>query len=169
MKRKLYKISCLILSALLPLLMVAELVGVQIQKNNFQKQLILNSPNLYKYQETIFITQNEFSNQTTGDEIELNGNRYDIISVSKEKEGYYLKVFNDTFEQKVDALLSQQSTDNNPSKNSSKKSIQSLNFFFESVIDFNTNQKDDKLLFVDYTLKCKTGFNSLPFLPPEFC
>ena len=95
MRRKMYKISCLLLSALLPLLMVAELIGVQIQKNNFKQQLILHSPAIYNFQETIFVSNHDYNNQQIGDEIALNNELYDILSIEKCNEGYYLKVFND--------------------------------------------------------------------------
>ncbi len=169
MKRKLYKISCLILSALLPLLMVAELVGVQIQKKNFKQQLILHSPALYKYQETLFVSNDDYVNQHVGSEISLNGNLYDILSIEKCSDGYYFKVFNDALDKKFESLLSQHSNENHPSKKSNKKSIQNIQLFVESVIDFNANQKEDIVLFGDYPAKCAIGFNSLPFLPPEFC
>lgn len=169
MKWKLYKISCLLLSALLPLLMVAELVGVQIQKKNFKQQLILHSPALYKYQETLFVSNDDYTNQHVGDEISLNDNMYDILSIQKSSDGYYFKVFNDALDKKFESLLSQHSNENNPSKKSNKKSIQNIQLFVESVIDFNTNQKEGIVLFGDYPAKCAIGFNSLPFLPPEFC
>ena len=169
MKRKLYKISCLMLSALLPMLMVAEFIGVQIQKKNFKQQLILNSPILYKFQETLFVSNDDYTNQHVGDEIELNGYRYDILSVSKEKDGYYLKVFNDVMEQKFESLLTQQSSENHPSKNSKKNSIQNIQLFVVSNLDFQYPATESIKTFRFSNSRLLKGFMSNPFLPPEFC
>ena len=169
MKRKLYKISCLMLSALLPLLMVAELIGVQIQKKNFKHQLILHSPELYKYQETLFVSNDDYTNQHVGDEISLNDNMYDIITIHKRSDGYYFKVFNDAFEQKLESLLTQQSSENHPSKKSNKKSIQNIQLFVESFSDFQYPLKKRSSSFTFSHSRITKGFKLNPFLPPEVC
>ena len=164
-----YKISCLLLSALLPLLMVAELIGVQIQKNNFKQQLILHSPTLYEYQETLFVSNNDYNNQQIGDEISLNNELYDILSIEKTSEGYYLKVFNDTLDKKLESLLSQHSNKNQPTKNTNKKSVQNIQLFVESFLDFQYPTLEG---FSTYPLLNQSlihGFKSNPFLPPKAC
>ncbi len=157
------------LSALLPLLMVAELIGVQIQKKNFKQQFILHSPALYKYQETIFVSNDDYGNQHVRDEISLNGNLYDILSIHKSADGYYFQVFNDALDQKFESLLNQHSNENHPSKNSNKKSIQNIQLFVESFLDF---QHPLVLGFSSYALSNSPliqGFRSNPFLPPKTC
>lgn len=169
MKWKLYKISCLLLSALLPLLMVAELVGVQIQKKNFKQQLILHSPALCKYQETLFVSNDDYTNQHVGDEISLNDNIYDILSIQKSSDGYYFKVFNDALDKKFESLLSQHSNENHPSKKSNKKSIQNIQLFVESFLDFQYLFEGSIASFTLSNSVLIKGFRSKPFLPPEFC
>ncbi len=169
MKRKLYKISCLLLSALLPLLMVAELVGVQIQKKNFKQQLILHSPALYKYQETLFVSNDDYANQHVGDEISLNNELYDILSIQKSLDGYYFKVFNDILDQKFELLLAQHSNQNQSSKNSNKKSIQTIQLFVESNLYFQYPLMGKIASFPFSNAHSIKGFVTKPFLPPEFC
>jgi hypothetical protein len=149
--------------------MVAELVGVQIQKKNFKQQLILHSPALYKYQETLFVSNDDYANQHVGDEISLNDNMYDILSIRKSSDGYYFKVFNDALDQKLGALLSQHSNENHPSKNSNKKSIQNIQVYVESFWDFQYSAMESIESFPfsnEYSIE---GFVSNPFLPPEAC
>lgn len=169
MKRKIYKISCLLLSAILPLLMVGELVGVQIQKRNFKHQLILHSPALYEYQETLFVSNNDYNNQKVGDEISLNNELYDILSIEKTLDGYYLKVFNDTLDKKLESLLSQHSNENHPSKKSNKKSIQNIQLFVESFLDFQCLALESNSSFTLSNSHLTIGFISNPFLPPKAC
>jgi hypothetical protein len=157
------------LSALLPLLMVAELIGVQIQKKNFKQQLILHSPALYKFQETLFISNDNYSNQHVGDEISLNGNMYDILSIEKKTNGYYFKVFNDILDQKFESLLSQHSNENHPSKKSNKKSIQNIQLYVESFLDFQYPVLKSITPFTLFNSRLTEGFRSTLFLPPEFC
>ncbi len=169
MKRKLYKISCVLLSALLPLLMVAELIGIQIQKKNFKQQLILHSPALYKYQETLFVSNKDYANQHVGDEISLNDNMYDIISIEKRSDGYYFIVFNDTLDKKLESLLSQHSNANHPSKKSNKKSIQNIQLFVELFSGFEYQLKECISSFKFSHSRLTKGFKSNPFLPPKAC
>lgn len=157
------------LSALLPLLMVAELIGVQIQKKNFKQQLILHSPALYKFQETLFISNDNYSNQQVGDEISLNGNMYDILSIEKKTDGYYFKVFNDILDQKFESLLSQHSNENHPSKKSNKKSIQNIQLYVESFLDFKYPVLKSITSFTLFNSRLTEGFRSTLFLPPKAC
>lgn len=157
------------LSALLPLLMVAELIGVQIQKKNFKQQLILHSPALYKFQETLFISNDNYSNQHVGDEISLNGNMYDILSIEKKTDGYYFRVFNDILDQKFESLLSQHSNENHPSKKSNKKSIQNIQLYVESFLDFQYPVLKSITSFTLFNSRLTEGFRSTLFLPPKAC
>ena len=169
MRRKMYKISCLLLSALLPLLMVAELIGVQIQKNNFKQQLILHSPALYEYQETLFVSNNDYNYQKVGDEISLNNELYDIISIEKCNEGYYLKVFNDDLDQRLESLINQQSAENQPTKNTNKKSVQNIQLFVESFLELQCPTLEGFSTCPLLNQSLIQGFKSNPFLPPKAC
>jgi len=169
MRRKMYKISCLLLSALLPLLMVAELVGVQIQKRNIKQQLILHSPALYEYQETLFVSNNDYNNQKVGGEISLNNQLYDILSIEKFSDGYYFKVFNDALDKKLESLLSQHSNENHPSKKSNKKSIQNIQLFVESFLELQCPTLEGFSTCPLLNQALIQGFKSDPFLPPKAC
>jgi hypothetical protein len=149
--------------------MVAELIGVQIQKNNFKQQLILHSPALYNFQETIFVSNHDYNNQQIGDEIALNNELYDILSIEKCNEGYYLKVFNDDLDQKLESLLNQQSEENQPTKNTNKKSVQNIQLFVESFLDFQYPTLEGFSTYPLLNQSLIQGFKSNPFLPPKAC
>ena len=167
MKQTLISICCILLAAVYPTAMVVEIIGIKIQRHEFKKAFKKSNLELSKM-ETVFLSHQEYQGQQPGDEFYLGENKYDVISVHKTTEGYYIQAFNDTVEKQLEIRLAEncKSNGNHPSK--SKFTLNKLNLICQNL---PINKSMQSFLDFKYPQKYiheELGFVVLPFLPPKF-
>lgn len=167
MKQYFISICCILIAAVYPAAMVVEIVGIKIQRHEFKTAFRKSNLELSKI-ETVFLSHQEYTGQKAGDEFHLGGNKYDVISVRKTSEGYYIQAFNDTIEKQLEIRLAEncKSNGNHPSK--SKFTLNKLNLICQSL---PINKSKQSILDFEYPQEYfseENGFVVLPFLPPKF-
>jgi hypothetical protein len=167
MKQYFISICCILLAAVYPTAMVVEIIGIKIQRHEFKKAFRKSNLELSKM-ETVFLSHQAYKGQQPGDEFHLGGNKYDVISVRKTTEGYYIQAFNDTVEKQLEIRLAENCKSNGNHPSNPKFTLQKLNLICESLPINKTNQS-----FLDFEYPQKhtheeLGFVVLPFLPPKF-
>ena len=167
MKQTFISICCILLAAVYPTAMVVEIVGIKIQRHEFKKAFRESNLELSKI-ETVFLSHQEYQGQNAGDEFHLGENKYDVISVRKTTEGYYIQAFNDTIEKQLEIRLAENCKSHGNHPSNPKFTLHKLNFICESL---PINDFKQSILNFEYPQKQfheEMGFVVLPYLPPKF-
>lgn len=166
MKRALISICCLILAAVYPTAMVVEIIGIKIQRHSFKKAFRKSQLDLSKL-ETVFLSYSDYEGQKPGDEFKLGDNKYDVVSIKKTTQGFFITAFNDTLEKQLEIQLAEncKSSGNHPSK--SKTSWLKLKLICQQINEFEFKTVQLKTEFAGFYEDIQDGYLSRAKQPPK--
>ena len=125
--------TCFILLISLPLFQVLSVVAVSQQRQEIANLILNFEEEEEEKWEKIYVPSNDYPSVSSGDEIYVNNNKYDVISVSKQGDGFLLVAINDTLEKSLEKIQ-------NSKDESSKQAGNSVKF--ASIIDWEFISSD---------------------------
>ncbi len=118
--------------------------------------------------ETVFLSHSDYEGQKPGDEFKLGGNKYDVVSIKKTEQGFFITAFNDTLEKQLEIQLAEncKSSGNHPSK--SKTSWLKLKLICQQINEFGFKCVQMNNEFPEFNEVIQDGYLSQTKQPPKF-